>query len=161
MILSECVLSVRQSLEEVSAKLALKKPKTKKSRRVAQLDPIAVEALTNRFEKAKAERFEPNEVPLVFPNTQGGFVRQSNFDRRCWHPTRDAAGLRGCRFHDLRHTQASLMLHAKVDMKVIQERLGHASYATKANLYSHLTQDAQANAVGKLASLFDPERAEV
>ena len=53
------------------------------------------------------------------------------------------------RFHGLRHTQVSLMLHAGVDMKVIQQRLWHASYTTTANLYPHLMQDAQARALAE------------
>ena len=60
-------------------------------------------------------------------------------------------------FHDLRHTQASLMLYAGVDLKVIQQRLGHSSFATTANLYAHLMTDSQAQAAEKLSSLLKRE----
>ncbi len=43
------------------------------------------------------------------------------------------------RFHDLRHSNASIMLDSGQNMKSIQEWLGHASYSTTANLYTHLT----------------------
>ena len=43
-------------------------------------------------------------------------------------------------FHDLRHTQASLLLHSAADMKVIHAKLGHTKYETTANLYAHLLQ---------------------
>ncbi|MCX7387135.1 MAG: tyrosine-type recombinase/integrase, partial [Planctomycetales bacterium] len=56
-------------------------------------------------------------------------------------------------FHDLRHTQASLLLAAGVDLKVIQKRLGHRDFATTANTYSHLLQNAQNDAVDKLSGL--------
>ena len=45
---------------------------------------------------------------------------------------------RHIRYHDLRHTCASMLLAAEVDLKAIQEWLGHSSYATTANLYTHL-----------------------
>ena len=47
----------------------------------------------------------------------------------------------------------SLMLYAGVDMKAIQERLGHADFGTTANMYAHLMQDSQANATDKLSIL--------
>jgi hypothetical protein len=56
-------------------------------------------------------------------------------------------------FHDLRHTQASLMLASGVDLKVIQARLGHRDFATTANTYSHLLQNAQNEAVEKMAAM--------
>lgn len=62
-------------------------------------------------------------------------------------------------FHDLRHTQASLMLDAGADMKVIQARLGHTKYATTANLYAHLLQGAQADATSKLDAMMERKRA--
>ena len=90
-------------------------------------------------------------MPLVFPDSHGGYFWGSNFDRNVWHPIREAAGiLDSMTFHDLRHTQASLMLDAGADMKVIQARLGHTKYETTANLYAHLLQGAQADATSKL-----------
>jgi integrase len=56
-------------------------------------------------------------------------------------------------FHDLRHTQASLMLAVGVDLKVIQKRLGHRDLATTANTYSHLLQGAQGATVRKIAAM--------
>lgn len=153
--LREGVLTVRQTLQEIKGKLKLKITKTKSSRRVVTLEPLAIQALMNRLDKAKAEGFEPDEVELCFTDTQGGFLRNSNFDRNIWHPIRDNVGIPDVKFHDLRHTQASLMLHAGVDMKVIQQRLGHASYLTTANMYAHLMQDAQATASAKLATMME------
>lgn len=152
--LDEGFLSVRQALREVVGKIKVKPTKTKNSRRMVTLEPIAVAALRSRLEKAKAEGFDPEEVPIVFPDTIGGYLRGSNFDRQCWYPIRTAAGIPSTvKFHHLRHTQASLMLHAGVDLKVIQTRLGHADFSTTANTYAHLLQDAQAQASEKLGSL--------
>lgn len=155
--LSECVLVVRQTLQEVTGAFEAKETKSESSRRVVTLGTIAIDALKRRHAKAMDEGFDPSVVPLVFPNTVGKLHRTSNFDRRIWHPLRKAAGMPDTfHFHDLRHTQASLMLAAGVPMKVVQERLGHSDYTLTANTYSHLLQGAQADAAAKVDQLFTP-----
>jgi integrase len=90
----------------------------------------------------------------VFPNVRGGHLRGSNFARYVWYPIREEVGISDTFvFHDLRHTQASLLLAAGVDLKLIQKRLGHADFATTANTYSHLLQNAQNEAVDKLSTM--------
>lgn len=164
--LREGVLSVRKTMEELSQKTAdamgtgrlnEKAPKTKKSRRVVTLEQIAIDALENRLKKALDEGFTPDEVPIVFPNTLGRRLLGSSFNAQCWYPIRKKLGLEDVKFHDLRHTQASLMLHAGVDMKIIQERLGHSNYSTTANLYAHLMKDSQAKASEKLSAMMSPQ----
>lgn len=61
------------------------------------------------------------------------------------------AGLEEIRFHDLRHTAASILLKNGASMKQIQEWLGHSDYGTTANIYSHL-DDSSKKAVGTLIS---------
>ena len=93
---------------------------------------------------------------MVFPRLSGTLHRGSNFDRNVWHPIRKSAGISDdFKFHDLRHTQASLMLAAGVPMKVVQNRLGHSDFAVTANTYSHLLQGAQAEAAEQLDRLFE------
>lgn len=61
-------------------------------------------------------------------------------------------GLRHIRFHDLRHSCASLLLARGIPMKAIQEWLGHSTYSTTANLYTHLesnTKNISANALAE------------
>lgn len=61
-------------------------------------------------------------------------------------------GLRHIRFHDLRHSCASLLLAKNVPMKAIQEWLGHSTYSTTANLYTHLesnTKNISANVLSE------------
>lgn len=151
--LDEGVLMVRKTLQELRG-LKLKEPKTTSGKRPISLDPVAVAALRSRLKKARDEGFDPDEVPIVFPNTRGGYLRGSNFDRNVWYPIRDGVGIPDTFvFHDLRHTQASLLLAAGVDLKVIQKRLGHRDFATTANTYSHLLQGAQNDAVKKMSAL--------
>ena len=54
-------------------------------------------------------------------------------------------GLRHIRFHDLRHTCASLLLKNGVPMKQIQEWLGHSDFSTTANIYAHLDYNSKLN----------------
>ena len=151
--LAEGVLVVRRTLQELNG-LKLKEPKTAAGRRVISLDHVAIAALRSRLKKAHEEGFDPDQVPIVFPNLYGGHLRGSNFDRNVWYPIRDGVGIPDTFvFHDLRHTQASLMLAAGVDLKVIQKRLGHRDFATTANTYSHLLQGAQDDAVLKMAEM--------
>lgn len=153
--LKEGVLVVRQSLEETNGKRRLKVPKTAAGRRVVTLGKVAVEALERRRDKAAHEGLRTDKG-IVFPNLGGGFMFATNYRRNVWVKIRETAGLpESFVFHDLRHTQASLMLAAGVDLKVIQKRLGHRDFATTANLYSHLLQGAQAEAAEKLDAMLD------
>lgn len=150
---SEGLLVVRRQVQELRG-VKIKEPKTNAGKRVVSLDPVAIEALRSRLKKAKEEGFEPDEVPIVFPNIRGGYLRGSNFDRNVWYPIRDGVGIPDTFvFHNLRHTQASLLLAAGVDLKVIQKRLGHRDFATTANTYSHLLQGAQNEAMEKMSAM--------
>lgn len=59
------------------------------------------------------------------------------------------------KFHDLRHTNATLLLQQGVDFKVIQTRLGHKDISTTLNVYSHVNKEMQKQASEKLNSLLD------
>ena len=60
------------------------------------------------------------------------------------------AGLRKVRFHDLRHTEATLLLTEGVHPKVVQERLGHATIAITLDTYSHVVEGMQREAANRL-----------
>ena len=159
--LMEGVLVVRRTLEELKG-VRLKEPKTDAGRRVVTLGAEAVAALQRRYTKAVDENLHPDSAPIVFPDTRGGFLRSSNFDRQVWYPLRKAAGIpESFVFHDLRHTQASLMLAAGVDLKVIQVRLGHRDFATTANVYSHLLAGVQSDATVRVDELLNAAKPKV
>lgn len=63
------------------------------------------------------------------------------------------AGLPKCRFHDLRHLCASIMLRQGVDVKVAQERLGHKDITTTMNIYSHVMPSSAKEAADKIGAL--------
>jgi len=66
------------------------------------------------------------------------------------------AGLPDIRFHDLRHTAATLMLQQGVHPKVVQERLGHSDISMTLNTYSHVLPVMQEEAAGKMDELLTP-----
>ena len=63
-------------------------------------------------------------------------------------------GLTRIRFHDLRHSCASLLLSHNIPMKAIQEWLGHSSYSTTANIYAHLDVNSKLLSAKTISSAF-------
>ena len=89
---------------------------------------------------------EPGPDALVFTSLEGAPLRQGNFSRRHFKPAVRAAlpeRLHGLRFHDLRHTAASLLIAAGAHPKAIQEHLGHRDITTTLNVYGHLLPSAR------------------
>lgn len=145
--LTEGIITVRHSLEEIKGQLRLKAPKSKSGRRQIAIPPIAVKALQSYLDLHAI----PGEA--FFTDTQGKFLRKSNFERRVWKPIRKAAGIpESVTFHDLRHTSASMLIRANVHAKVIQERLGHSSIKLTMDNYGHLMAGMQNEAAGHLQS---------
>ena len=93
--------------------------------------------------KEKGERREGGviqlwkEIDLVFPSTIGTPIDPTNILRK-FRQLLKKAGLPRVRFHDLRHTSASLMLNNGVDVLVASKRLGHAKPSITLNVYGHL-----------------------
>ena len=65
----------------------------------------------------------------------------------------EAANLPKCRFHDLRHLCASIMLKQGVDVKVAQQILGHADVATTLNIYTHVLPSSAREAAEKIGAM--------
>jgi integrase len=75
----------------------------------------------------------------VFSDGAGGPLRKSNFVRRSFKPLLRRAGLPDIRFHELRHTAATLLLSQGTNPKVVQEMLGHSRVSMTLDTYSHVT----------------------
>ena len=96
--------------------------------------------------------------PWVFCDTQGGPIHKQNLVRRSFKPLLKEAGLPDIRFHDLRHTAATLLLAKGVHPKIVQERLGHSSINLTLDTYSHVMPTLQRDAADKLDELFGKGR---
>jgi integrase len=91
-----------------------------------------------------------DRVNPTSPESSPGPLRKSNLLRRWYHPLLEKAGLQHFRFHDLRHTHATLLLSQGIHPKVVQERLGHLSVMMALDTYSHITPSLQAEAAVRL-----------
>jgi integrase len=93
---------------------------------------------------------------LVFPGPRGGPLRHGNFYRRHFRPAVEEAlpHKRALRFHDLRHTAASLLIAQGAHPKLIQARLGHASITTTLDRYGHLFPSVEEALAEKLDNAY-------
>jgi hypothetical protein len=87
---------------------------------------------------------------LVFANESGGIINPSSLRNRCFKRLLEQAGLSPIRFHDLRHTCATLLLSRNVNPQIVPEMLGHSSISTTLDTHSHVLPTMQENAVRAL-----------
>ena len=93
---------------------------------------------------------------LVFPNNEGKPMCQSHMLSRYFRPALKSMGLKGIRFHDLRHTYASLLIDQGENIKYIQTQLGHHSPTVTLSVYAHLMNPVnQAAAINLEMSVFE------
>ena len=128
---------------------AVRGTKTASSRRRVALSATAVEALRRREAAAAAEL----PSALVFPSWAGTEMNASNLLHRSFTPLLEKAGLPHVRFHDLRHTAATLLLGAGTHPKVVGDMLGHSSVGVTLDLYSHVTPTMTAAAAATMDTL--------
>src|SRR5919112_1843037 len=140
--LNRGVIHVRRTLVRNRGRIALGEPKTKKSRRPVNLTSVAIEALKAHLEQQLEDIERLGDLyrddGLVFTSGVGTLINPSNLRRRSFAPLLQRAGLPQIRFHDLRHTCATLLLSRNVHPKYVQELLGHATVAITLDTYSHM-----------------------
>ncbi len=135
-------------------------PKRGSSRRSVELPGRAVSALKRRRAEQAEERLKAGrywrETNLVFTDEHGEPIYPSNLPRRYLRPLLAKAGIdpEGVRFHDLRHTFATLMFLSGEHPKVVQEAMGHATISQTLDTYSHVIPSMQRDAARRLNELF-------
>ncbi len=148
--LDDATLEVRGSLQRVAAGLVVMEPKTKHSRRRVGLTEAAVAALRRHRVRQAEERRRLGarwaESDFVFTDEVGMPIDATKFLRNSFRPLLRAAGLPDMRFHDLRHTAATLVLGRGIHPKIVSEMLGHSQIAITLDLYSHVTPTMQREA---------------
>jgi len=121
-------------------------PKTSRGYRSISLATDAVVALKER------ERLGE----WVFCTKTGNPLSAHNVHNRSWKPLLKKAGLPSdTRFHDLRHTCATLLLTRNINPKIVQELLGHSSISITLDIYSHVLPTLQEKAVEAMESIFE------
>jgi integrase len=97
----------------------------------------ALEALTERIASTSSRRSSYDDSDLVFATSWGTRLDAQNIVNRHFKPLLRRAGLPNVRWHDLRHTCATLLLGRGVHPKLVQHLLGHASITMTLDRYSH------------------------
>jgi integrase len=147
---------VRESLQRIDGKLSLVDVKTDKSRRTVNLPRFAVSALKAHRARQLQERLVAGtrwqDRGLVFTSTIGTPLDGWQVHRR-YHELLSKAGVPRKRFHDLRHTAASLLFAQGVEPRVVMEILGHSRIATTLDIYTHLLPHAQQDAADKMDAI--------
>lgn len=155
------ILTVRQTLVCLRGKILIQpRAKTQKSIRVVSLPEMTLAALRDHQTQQLDERtfFGPDyeDHGLVFCSPEGRPVDPNNLASRHFKPLLRQAGLPNIRIQDLRHTHATLLLGAGVNLKLVSDRLGHTTTRMTADIYSHVLprmRDEVAAAVDKILSL--------
>jgi integrase len=145
-------LIVAQSLEQTrKGGLKFKIPKNKKRRRMA-MPPLLIEALKQHREEQDKNRkmFGPDyktDLDLIVALPDGSPWKPDSFTAS-YARFAEKIGLKGVRFHGLRHSHASHLLRQRVPVKTVQERLGHANASTTLNTYAHMLPGDDQEAAG-------------
>jgi integrase len=136
------VLRVREALEETASGIRAKEPKTRKGTRDVTLPDLVVDTLREHRRQQLEWRLAaglgklPDDA-LVFPRPDGGHQSPKDFST-AWGVVADRIGLGAVTFHALRHTHASQLIDAGVDIVTISRRLGHASPNVTLGIYAHM-----------------------
>lgn len=124
------------------------KPKSKTSIRKIDIGPEMIAEL-----KKWKVACRPNELNLVFPNRNGKPLNNGHLLSRNFKPALKEAGLPKIRFHDLRHTYASLLIEQGENIKYIQNQLGHSSPTVTLDVYAHLMKPVNQEAALRLENM--------
>ena len=147
------VLSVRQTLERAGREPRFGEPKTARSRRTIHVPGVVAAALrrhrTRQLEERLAAGARWRDSRLVFTTRIGTTIDKSGLHKDFKAILR-AAGLPNIRYHDLRHTAATLLLAQGVDPRTIMETLGHSQISLTMNTYAHVMPALQREAAAKM-----------
>ena len=137
------VLNVNKQVYDVRGQLQISTPKTKNSIRKIVLPPAVVAVLREYKEAVDSRWMFPSPVKEDCPITPGVVRRRLQL-------ILEHAGCKHVRFHDLRHTFATLALENGMDVKTLSAMLGYVSAATTLDIYTHITDDMQRTAAANI-----------
>ena len=138
-------LRVRRQVGRINGEVREAPLKTKNAYRTISLGPDAIDILKQQREKQPGSSY-------VFPGPTGGPIAPDSV-LHMLHRVLDRAGLPEIRFHDLRHTFATLALQNGVDVKTVSGMLGHFSAGFTLDTYAHVTTAAQKKAAETMGAV--------
>lgn len=146
------VLSVSKTLQVIGKDIIIKPPKTEKGNRKIPLTNNMMAFFKQEMAKRKENYpyYKSNDYMGYFSVFEDGSIKNDKYVSRSFHKLLLGMDLPMIRFHDQRHSCASWLIYNDVDLKVIQEILGHASFDITANTYSHIDLDKKREALERL-----------
>jgi site-specific recombinase XerC len=149
----------RQLVRPEGAEIKFAPPKTKFGKRMLKLGDKSIEVLRNHYESQYKERMACKdrwvESGLIFTTSIGTPIHARNLIRY-FKKLLNEAGLPEIRFHDLRHSAASIMLNHGIPVIVVSRRLGHARPSITLDVYGHLIPRMDEDAAQKMDELVTP-----
>lgn len=171
-------IRIEKQLDEA---MRIRSPKSKMSRRTLSIDD-GTKLFLSEWKQTQSELFfegedVPESCPVCTNTTNPGFIRPETFDR--WRRrffVREGLGeflgeaswtdkngitrhsgtnYRGLKLHELRHTQATLLIGSGEDLKTVQHRLGHSSATTTMNVYAHVIEENDRKAADAIGGIMD------
>ncbi|MEG1481816.1 tyrosine-type recombinase/integrase [Clostridium sp.] len=155
---------VDKALIRVENHYTISAPKTEGSYRTLPISDRLISLLKSQSLKQKENKlkyrnsyinntFNNNEIDLVFTNENGKYILPSTFLQRFKRLLKYCDIEKRIRWHDLRHTNATLLLEGGVDFKTLQNRLGHSLIGTTMDIYAHVTEDMNRNATSVIENI--------
>ena len=143
------ILSVSKQVTRIDGELVVTEPKTKNSVRKVAMSQQAVDMLVKEHEQ------HPDN-PILFPSPRTGGYWSPDAVSRINRKLLAKAGIEEhVRFHDLRHTFATMALSSGVDIKTLSSMLGHYSAGFTLDTYTHITNDMQRGAAEKIGGFIE------
>ena len=138
-------ISITKQVNRINGELVVSPPKTQNSVRTLALPQQAIELLI-------AEHKKHPRNPYMFPSPKTGTMYDPDAFRRTHDKILKAIGAEHIRFHDLRHTFATLSLKSGVDVKTLSGALGHYSAGFTLNTYTHATAQMKQDAADTIGA---------
>ena len=139
-------ISITKQVNRIKGELMVSHPKTQNSVRTLAIPQQAVNLLVEEHKKHP-------ENPYMFPSPKTGTMFDPDSFRHTHDKILKAIGAEHIRFHDLRHTFATMALQNGVDVKTVSSMLGHYSAGFTLDTYAHVTTDAQLKAAQTMGNI--------
>jgi len=151
-------LRVSKQLQRIDGESRLVEPKTERSRRTLALPASIARSLLDHRDSQTRERAAAGErwaeTDLVFTTPSGRPIDATRISKEFHHHLR-RAGLPQRRFHDLRHSCATLLLVQGVSPRVVMELLGHSQISLTMNTYTHVVPELRRQAADRMDDLLE------
>lgn len=147
-------IAISKAMKYNDKEIIISATKNRSSNRTVDMTASLIAALNDwqKEQKVNRIRYGPHYIEnnlsgkkrnFICTMENGSYVKLDHYIRKMHQVLKEVGIDRHVRFHDLRHTHATLLLEQDVEAKVIQERLGHSNISTTMDLYSHVTRNIQ------------------